>query len=48
MNVFYKVFDGVLNIQSSVWEIIVESIFDFKRTGNCFIIIAYGRRRRMW
>ena len=47
MKFFCGVFDRELNIQSNVSEINVESICDFKRTFNCFVIIVFGRRRRM-
>ena len=42
-----RVFDRGLYIQSNLWKIIAESICDFRRAGNCFILIGYGRRRRV-
>ena len=32
------VFDWGLCIQNCLWEIVVESICDFKMAGNCFIL----------
>ena len=49
MKFLCSVFDRALYIQSHLsqshlWEIIVESICDFKRAGNCFIIIRYRKK----